>query len=100
MNTKRRAAARDAILITLALILLAAAGLYTWTRSSEPRAPTDESTWVYYRCTACGERFHYNGQELNDLQAGSPGGPHIGGTGGVPCKLCGKRTAVREPIKP
>lgn len=62
----RRAATRDIVLGILALVVAAVAVYYFVQHGSgQDAAPTDRSSWVFFTCGGCGEKFHLNGREMD-----------------------------------
>lgn len=94
----RRGAARDMALLSLALVVIAAAGAYFWYSSGGERPPTDPSSYNYFRCQACKNEFHLNGQEMEQaLRRREFTQAADGRTLAFKCPKCGKNEAtVRE----
>lgn len=93
---RRAASTRDFVLLGIALVLIATAAIYFWRSSTNNGIPTDSSSYVYFKCQACGERFHLNGQEIDrGLRAGS-GGPKSMKQTLFICKKCGQPKAARD----
>lgn len=94
---KRAALSRDAILGIVGLVaLIAAVGILARGWSGKPNIPIDESTWVYFKCKACGARFYLDGREMEaEMQRFARGGKGSG-VAMVRCKQCGQEKAVRE----
>jgi hypothetical protein len=98
MTMLRPASARNVVLGSLALLIALAAVLYYMRYGGgTDQPPTDPSSWVYFKCEACGARFHLNGQELDQAQRQlGGGGPKIGNVPMFVCKQCGARKATRD----
>ena len=60
----RRAAARDAVLAGLALVVLLVAGYLFWNRNSDSDLHA-EANWTYMRCEGCKNEFHLDALEMD-----------------------------------
>lgn len=95
-GTLRRAlSTRDLVLTGVGMVLLAAAVFLFWRGGGDGGIPSDPSSYVYFKCPACGARFHLNGQEIDQALRASSGPKSMKPTL-FPCKKCGKREAVRD----
>ena len=93
---RRAASTRDFVLLGVALVLILTAVLYFWHSAADNGIPTDSSSYVYFKCQACGERFYLNGKEIEQaLRAGS-GGPKSMKQTLFKCKKCGQLKAIRD----
>ena len=97
MSRFRRAAARDVVLIAIAVVLLVVAGLIVTKCGGDPAAPTDESAWTNFVCEACGEFFYLNGAEIDEAWRTPAERRALGAsrTMALRCKKCGELSAVR-----
>jgi predicted RNA-binding Zn-ribbon protein involved in translation (DUF1610 family) len=108
MPRLRAATARDVVLIIVAVVLLAAAGIYMLQRGSgiEP-APDDQ--YMDFRCEACGESFRLSHREFETLWDERRFTPTEDGKMLFECPKCGQIKAIRvagkqaeraEPVNP
>ncbi len=60
----RRAAARDAVLAGVALVVLLVAGYLFWNRDSNSDLHA-EANWTYLRCESCKNEFHMDALQID-----------------------------------
>ncbi|MBW7906246.1 MAG: hypothetical protein LC135_04810 [Phycisphaerae bacterium] len=87
------------VLLLMAAVLTFAAAVVVWLWRGERSAlPDDAGSRVSFHCEACDQRFTMSAAELERaLESGLSAGPGAAmpTQGKLPCKLCGKRTAVQ-----
>lgn len=89
MTPSRRGGTREVVLLSLAVIGFAVA-IFFFVRGGRERAPTDESSWTYYRCRACGEYFHLSGRDVDEALSRGEVRGEDGRTLMFKCPKCGE----------
>lgn len=93
-----RANSRHVMLLTLALVMLAAAGgIYLWQSRGE-RIPAGPSTTL--ECGACKQRFDMTPAQFERALAALPQSGPGASMAKLRCKLCGAREAVQVSTPP
>lgn len=97
MRSRRRASARNAVLVVIALVALVGAAFFAIRPGANVRdeAPDDQFLWL--ECPDCG-KYEVSYREFEELQ-GTPGAGAKGDEYVVGCKQCGKATAKRIHVR-